>query len=98
MPEAGGHFFLAKYGIRIIAAANTCVVWKPSTAHGTSLQDLDPLDENPPCIQTGLAIVTPNRLSRVWKTYCEQKITQEEGCQAIFGGEEGTEGFTMAMH
>jgi len=74
-PDAGGHFYIGTYRIRIQAAPNTLVIWKPTDIHGTSLQDLDPNDENPAFIQTGLAIVTPNRLRKLWRDYKENAIT-----------------------
>lgn len=77
-PDAGGHFYIGTYRIRIQAAPNTLVIWKPTDIHGTSLQDLDPDDDNPPFIQTGLAIVTPNRLRNLWKDYRKKAITYEE--------------------
>ncbi|KAF8805653.1 hypothetical protein BYT27DRAFT_7104001, partial [Phlegmacium glaucopus] len=64
-PKAGRHFFLARYSIQIIAAANTCVAWKLSAAHRTSFQDLDAFTENPSCVQTALSIVTLHWLPRV---------------------------------
>ncbi len=33
----GGHFFIAQYGIRIQAAANTIIAWHPRNWHSTSL-------------------------------------------------------------
>lgn len=61
-PNAGGHFYIGTYRICIQAEPNTLVIWKPTDIHETSLQDLDPNDENSAFIQTGLAIIAPNRL------------------------------------
>ncbi|KAF8233007.1 hypothetical protein L208DRAFT_1269135, partial [Tricholoma matsutake] len=57
--EAGGHFFISKYGIQIHRAPNTLVVWISSEPHGTSLQDFSPQDEEPDFSQRGIAFVTP---------------------------------------
>ncbi|GLB45835.1 hypothetical protein LshimejAT787_3200060 [Lyophyllum shimeji] len=61
-PDAGGNFFMAKYGLRIEAAANALVFWMPREWHGTSLLDHSPYDAAPDFIQRGAAIVTPNRI------------------------------------
>jgi hypothetical protein len=65
----GGHFFLSEYGIRVHAAANTVVVWQPTMAHGTSLQNISPSNPLPPSSQTGMSIVTSNRMDSVWNKY-----------------------------
>jgi len=44
--------------------------------HGTSLQHYDP--EELDIFQAGLAIVTPPGVDRLWKDFCEEKITLEE--------------------
>ena len=77
-PEAGGHFYIGTYKMRIQAAPNTLVVWLPTDIHGTSLQDLDPKEENPQFLQTGLAIVTPNRLPLVWGKFCKGELKYQE--------------------
>jgi hypothetical protein len=69
--EAGGHFFHAAYGVRIQGAANTLTIWEPRTHHGTSLQDVDPLDKSPPFRQTGMSIVTSNKIKSAWNKYYE---------------------------
>lgn len=46
----------------------------PADTHGTSLQELNPMDPNPQFLQTGLAIVTPSRLPDVWKKFCKGKL------------------------
>lgn len=58
---------------------DTIVAWDPSHWHGTSLQDYPPTtqilsDFN----QTGLAIVTPSRLSQVWNQYTNNQATLDE--------------------
>jgi hypothetical protein len=77
-------------------AANTLVVWNPTDFHGTSLQNVDPKDPNPPFVQSGLAIVTSNRIAGVFRKYAEQKITTSEAEDECFGSgyrddESGTE-------
>jgi hypothetical protein len=83
--EAGGHFFISKYGIRIQAAPNTLVVWSPSEYHGTSLQDFSPLDEDPAFSQRGLAFVTSPRLKGVWEKYKKNLVDQVEALEALYG-------------
>lgn len=77
-PDAGGHFYLGSYRIRVQAAPNTLVIWVPTDIHGTSLQNLDPNDENPAFIQTGIAIVTPNRLPSAWSKFCETEMKYQD--------------------
>ncbi|KAF9065567.1 hypothetical protein BDP27DRAFT_1157645, partial [Rhodocollybia butyracea] len=60
--EAGGHFYLPEYGIRIRAATNKAVFWRPGDWHATSLPKLAPDEKNGPLLQCGLAIVTSARL------------------------------------
>lgn len=79
LPNQGGHFYNCDYGVRVQGSADTIVAWDPSQWHGTSLQDYPPTtqilsDYN----QTGLAIVTSNRISQVWEKYMEEKLTLEE--------------------
>jgi hypothetical protein len=72
--EAGGHFFHAAYGVRIQGAANTLTIWEPRTHHGTSLQDVDPLDKSPIFCQTGMSIVTSNKIKSAWIKYCKGEM------------------------
>lgn len=62
--EAGGNFFIASYGIRIQAAANTLIAWKPSDWHGTSLFHINPFKRKgmTEFHQRGLCFVTGKRL------------------------------------
>ena len=76
--EAGGHFYIGSYRMRIQAAPNTLVVFIPSDVHGTSLQDLNPQDLDPAFLQTGIAIVTPNRLPSVWNKFCESEMKYQD--------------------
>ncbi|KAF8057457.1 hypothetical protein FPV67DRAFT_1456085 [Lyophyllum atratum] len=85
-PDAGGNFYLAKYGIRVEAAPNTLVFWMPAELHGTSLLDHSPYDAAPDFIQRGAAIVTSNRLPGVWKKYRANEASGE-----IFDKEEEEE-------
>lgn len=74
--DGGGHFFIAKYGIKIEAAADSVVVWRPRLWHGTSLQLRNPC--NPAIFQAGLSIVTPLGVSRLWDEVMEKNISLEE--------------------
>ncbi len=38
-PRSGGNFYLAKYGILVEQASNTCVAWMTKDEHGTTLAD-----------------------------------------------------------
>ena len=73
----GGNFFLSRWGIRILQAPDTVVVWMPESPHGTSLQRLDPRGKRPEFLQTGLALVTSPRITNVWSKYEAGKIGLE---------------------
>lgn len=72
--EEGGHFYLAEYGIRVQSASNTFVVWQPRMTHGTSLPRISPGVKAPTNFwQTGVSIVTSNRMKKAWTYYLESK-------------------------
>lgn len=74
--KAGGHFYLARYGIKIISMANTFIAWNPREEHGTSLMDRDPGDDGePPFLQSGMCEVTPMRLAKIWRRYQDAEIS-----------------------
>lgn len=76
--EDGGHFFVGSYGVKVVSADNTLVVWQPKHIHGTSLQNRLPGDENPSFLQRGLAFVTSPRLPKIWARYMEQMHHQQQ--------------------
>jgi len=86
--DIGGAFFNAQYGIRVSGAKNTLIAWQPDHFHGTSLQYFSPEDDNPDCVQRGLAIVTPKRLPKVWSQYKEKKINRQDATRSIYRDEE----------
>lgn len=73
--DAGGHFYVARYGIRVRAAADTAIVWRPADEHGTSLQLFPPETTVVPDFrQAGLAIVTSNRITSIWQKFATKEI------------------------
>ncbi|KAK7054496.1 hypothetical protein VNI00_003694 [Paramarasmius palmivorus] len=84
----GGHFYNCRYRIRVQGGHNTLVAWQPSDFHATSLQNVDPHDENPSFVQSGLAIVTSPRIRGVFEKYWAKKITATEAVEECF-----TEGY-----
>ncbi|XP_006454211.1 hypothetical protein AGABI2DRAFT_61502 [Agaricus bisporus var. bisporus H97] len=68
----GGHFFVSAYGIRVLCAPDTLIVWQPRHYHGTSLQRLDPYNKDPSLLQRGISFVTSPRLPTIWKRYREE--------------------------
>jgi hypothetical protein len=74
--DGGRHFFICDHGVKIEAAMDSVVVWKPRAWHGTSLQQRDP--NNPAIFQAGLTVVTPAGVARLWKKVQEKKLTLEE--------------------
>ncbi|KAJ3554188.1 hypothetical protein NP233_g12477 [Leucocoprinus birnbaumii] len=75
--DNGGHFFIASHGIRIQAAANTMIIWKPELWHGTSLSLQDPKSLITGYRQRGLAFVTSSRLPKAWARYSTGQLTKE---------------------
>ena len=67
-------------------SANTMVVWQPQHIHGTSLQDRNIDGNDPQFSQTGVAIVTSNRLPAIWKKYWANILTQEEAGRELEAG------------
>lgn len=76
--QNGGHFFLASHGVRIQAAANSLIIWRPALWHGTSLSLQDPRKRITPFLQRGLAFVTSSRFPSAWAAYRAKQITWEE--------------------
>jgi hypothetical protein len=79
----GGAFYMAQHGIRIAGAENTIVAWRHKLYHGTSLQDVDPLDENPPFSQRGLAIITSSQLLKTYVDWKAGQITTQKARSEI---------------
>ena len=61
--EGGANFFICSHAVKVEAATDTVIVWKPTSWHGTSLQHQDP--NNPEIFQAGLAIITPPGVDRL---------------------------------
>jgi len=78
---AGGNFLISSHSIKVEAATDTVVVWKPKACHGTSLMDRDP--GNPMIVQAGLTIVTPPGVSRLWAGVLQKKETLEEARRKV---------------
>lgn len=76
--DAGGHFYITEYGIRVRAAANTLIAWQPKDWHGTSLPLMNPVDSSKEYHQRGLAFVTSSRLPRAIKLWREGKKREAE--------------------
>ena len=74
--QGGGHFFVCDHGIKVEAAADSVVVWRPRFWHGTSLQRCDPT--SPDIFQAGLSVVTPLGISRLWREVLEKRLTLEQ--------------------
>ncbi len=89
--NGGGNFFISDYGIQVMSAPNTLVVWQPRHLHGTSLQNYRPDEINPFYAQRGMAFVTSTRLMGVWKKYwaniqagMEQEAAKEAAYQEMY--------------
>ena len=74
--KGGANFFICSHGIKVEAATDTVIVWKPTSWHGTSLPHRDPHD--PEIFQAGLASITPPGVKRLWTEVLDKKISLEE--------------------
>ena len=82
----GGAFYFSEYGVRVAGAPNTLIAWKQQQYHGTSLQDIDPLDPKPIFSQRGLAIVTSSRLLNTYIAWKKGEITTRDARDRIING------------
>ncbi|KAF5354832.1 hypothetical protein D9756_005720 [Leucocoprinus leucothites] len=73
--DNSGNFFLASHGVRIQAAENSLLIWKPALWHRTSLCIQDPDAPSTPFCTRGLAFVTSSRLPAAWKAYRANELT-----------------------
>lgn len=86
-PASGGNFYLAKYGILVEQASNTCVAWKTKDAHGTTRADPVPGRQN-----YGVSFDLPLKLA-VAKKNSERKAAEE--AEEMAGKEEWVVGEWM---
>ncbi|XP_006461603.1 hypothetical protein AGABI2DRAFT_70749 [Agaricus bisporus var. bisporus H97] len=78
--DAGGHFFISAYGIRIQAAPNTLIAWRPRDWHGTSLFHISPNPDSreQKFYQRGLCIVTGGRVVGCIKKWRAGKLSDQQ--------------------
>jgi hypothetical protein len=80
--HAGGHFYIASYGIRIQAAADTLIAWRPTDLHGTTLLHINPWNPPKEYHQRNMALVTSPRIPgavRKWRNniYSREEMEKE---------------------
>lgn len=65
----GGHFYIASYGIRIMADTDSAGAWRAKDFHGTTLQRKVPVfgRDDGPYQQRGFAFITGASLVSAWK-------------------------------
>lgn len=87
--NAGGSFYFAQYGIRVLQATNTLIAFKPSDAHGSSLLHRDPADDAwySGNYQMGLAIVSSPRLASTFIAYKKNQLKEEDVLDLLEEGE-----------
>jgi hypothetical protein len=66
--ESGASFFISQYGLRIINASNTCVVWKVSDPHGTGRYASG-------LKHVGISTLLSEETEKTWEEY-KEKIRQ----------------------
>ncbi|KAH9943786.1 hypothetical protein B0H21DRAFT_865180 [Amylocystis lapponica] len=87
--SAGSNFYLAKYGIKVVAAANTMVAWRSRDIHGMNLQDRSPYDDEPGFLQASMSFVTSSRIKTIWERYAAEVISVQEAEALLAGDAEG---------
>lgn len=75
--DRGGHFFFAKYGVRVHNAANTLIAWKPRDWHRTSVANYSPEDKTTDFAQQGMAFVTSFQIPEAWTRIKNSLGTQD---------------------
>jgi hypothetical protein len=76
--NAGGHFYIASYAIRIQAAADTLIAWRPTDLHGTTLLHIDPWNPPKEYHQRNMALVTSPRIPGVVKKWRDGIYSREQ--------------------
>ncbi|KAJ3980249.1 hypothetical protein F5890DRAFT_1477873 [Lentinula detonsa] len=66
----------ARHGLQCCASSNAFTLWDPSLPHRTSLQSISPNAEE--IVQSGLSIVTGERLPGTFKRYQQNQLTAEQ--------------------
>ncbi|KAE9383152.1 hypothetical protein BT96DRAFT_844479 [Gymnopus androsaceus JB14] len=87
-PKAKGcNFYNSSYAIRIQSSCNYACFWQPQHWHGTSLPNVQYSETGGPLIQSGLSLVTSNRLPNAFQSFVNGTMGEaamEEHCS---GGE-----------
>jgi hypothetical protein len=68
--ESGASFFISDYGLRIINASNTCVIWNVSMWHGTGWYYNN-------VSHVGISLLLSKATESAWKEY-QEKVTRGE--------------------
>jgi hypothetical protein len=79
----GGDFYITKYRILVRAAVATMLCWEPSDTHGTTVLDIEPQTRETTVYQAGIAIVTSNRISKLWEAYKKKNISQDTAQEQV---------------
>ncbi|KAJ3560620.1 hypothetical protein NP233_g10715 [Leucocoprinus birnbaumii] len=92
--DNGGHFFIASHGIRIQGAPNTMTAWLPELWHCTSLHagQPDPALPLEEYCSRGLAIVTAEHFTKVFREYQKGKVSLEQAEGQLYGDGDLTRG------
>lgn len=79
--NGGANFFMGSHAVKVEAAADTFIIWKPTAWHGTSLLHQDPNDTM--MFQAGPVILNPLGVARLWANVQEKNISLEEARKKI---------------
>lgn len=79
----GCNFYFSQYGVRVQQACNTLIAWHPKDAHGSSLPNAGPDEENPTFSQRVLAFVTSTRLAGAWEDFQKGKVSRKEAVHIV---------------
>ncbi|KXN88371.1 hypothetical protein AN958_07458 [Leucoagaricus sp. SymC.cos] len=67
--NSGGIFFITSYGIRVVAALNSLIVWQLRHLRGLDARDDQPYVADPYYLQFGISFVMWMRFDGVWKKH-----------------------------
>ena len=104
----GGHFFVPQHGLKIEAAPNTFIAWRPGQYYGTSLPDTEapslgsvgPSSRKTNFIQHSVSFITSSRLPAIWKRYQDNLLTAKAAEDELREGhdDEGREPLIWNAH
>ncbi|KAE9384480.1 hypothetical protein BT96DRAFT_780120, partial [Gymnopus androsaceus JB14] len=87
-PEAlGCNFYNSSYAIQVQSSSNYACFWQPRHWHGTSLPNVEYSETGGPLVQSGLSLVTSNRLPGAFQSFVNGTMGEAAMKECCSGGE-----------